>query len=220
MHAEPLGQCKLNLQLSLPKSIPGASATDFSMRAGKKHCPSCMWTGKRCCSDAFPAVSLLGHTSQDKPLHGTSSMLPLLQLQSVFCGWLSEGSMLRTQVHFSLATQQPWHTAGTLSKPPLLTINQLPAALHAFNPTRPCSPPPPPFHIWFSIQTIMNYWRHMLEAWLSSHASKIEYREREPTRGTSRGQGYSDKNRKSIPRGNFPENGIVLLLTCLPNTLI
>lgn len=80
MHAEPLGQCKLNWQLSLPKSIPGASATDFSMRAGKKHCPSCMWTGKRCCSDAFPAVSLLGHTSQDKPLHGTSSMLPLLQL--------------------------------------------------------------------------------------------------------------------------------------------
>lgn len=80
MHAEPLGQCKLNWQLSLPKSIPGASATDFSMRAGEKHCPSCMWTGKRCCSDAFPAVSLLGHTSQDKPLHGTSSMLPLLQL--------------------------------------------------------------------------------------------------------------------------------------------
>lgn len=60
----------------------------------------------------------------------------------------------------------------------------------------------------------------MLEAWLSSHAHKMEYSNREPTRGVSRGQGYSDKNRKTVPRGSFPENGIVWLLLCLLNTLI
>lgn len=50
---------------------------------------------------------------------------------------------------------------------------------------------------------------------MSSHAHKMDYSNTEPTRGVSRGQGYSDKNRKAFPRGSFPESGIALLLRCL-----
>lgn len=100
MHAKPFGQCKLNLQLSLPKSIPGACITDFSIRSTA---PAGSWTGKRCCSNAFPTVVLLGHTHLDKSLHGTSPMLPLLQLQTVCCRLLSAGSMLRTQHAFLIS---------------------------------------------------------------------------------------------------------------------
>lgn len=179
----------------------------------KKHCTSCLMNWKEVLQRCFSYCSSPGSYISGQIFTGTSPMLPLLQLQTGadgLCGFRAENSD---------ATQKLWHTDSTLSKPPLLTTNQLPGALHAFNPMRPPSSPSPPLCIWFYIWTIMNYWRHTLKAWLSSHASEIEYREREPTRGTCRGQRYSGKNRKPIPRGSFPENGIVLLLTCLPKTL-
>ena len=151
MYAEPFSWCKLNkhLQVSLPKSIPGANTTDFSVRAGEKCCIRWHINCEKLqhYRNMFPAIFLLLYMSQDKSIYATESMLSLLQLQTIFYGLLSTGSMLRTQIHFTLATHEPQDFQEATSSKNQTTARNT-GCLH---PARAPSSPPPSLYIQFYI---------------------------------------------------------------------
>ena len=153
MYGKPFSRWKLNkhLQVSLPKAIPGANAVDFSVQAGEKHrthrhvnCEK-----NRRYRNSFPAVFLLICVSGQVFI--CHWIYALSASATLFYGLLCTGSALRTRMRFTLATHEPRQTNGTFRKPPVLKIRQLPEALHAFNPTRAPSSPPPSLCIQFSI---------------------------------------------------------------------
>lgn len=134
-------------------------------------------------------------------------------------------NFLWTAVHricaenFTLATREPRQTHRTFRKPSVLK-NQTTARSTACLP----SPKSSLLSTSSSLHSVLYIDCNEL---LETHAggmveqscTEIECNNREPTRGVRRGRGIQDKNRMTIPRGSFPENGIVMLLICLLNTL-